>query len=136
MAALGAVHQFCGYWSAGGVCRIEVYAAPGLPPLIVAAELPENENTSITNLAEYLAAEVWERYLTADLTAGHDPPFIWVEHYPPTEAHGRRGHDREQTMAHSPRGGWRYTLGEAAWRHLSRQEFEDLLRPYGAPETV
>ncbi len=146
MKVLETIHQFRGYWSGGGVCRIELYTADGLPPLIVATELPENENTSITNLAEYVAAEVVERYLTADQLAGHDPPFIWVEHYPPTQAYGRRGRDerwdlvtfahyrRERTMANAPRGGWRYALGEADWCHLGREGFEALLAPYVAPE--
>ncbi len=82
-------YRYRGYHTDGGVCRVRIYEAPGRPPVFLVTELPENRNTSITNLAEYVAAEVWERYLTA----GHDPPFIWVEHYPPTEAHGRRGHD-------------------------------------------
>ena len=55
----------------------------------MATELPENENTSITHVAEYVAAEVIERYLTSDPLEAHDPPFLWVEHYPATEAHGR-----------------------------------------------
>ena len=93
MKLLETTHQFRGYHNGGAICRIEVYTASGLPPLIVATELPENDNTSITNVAEYVAAEVIERYLTADQLAGHDPPFVWVEHYPATEAYGRRGRD-------------------------------------------
>src|SRR6266581_6621099 len=85
------VHQYRGYHSDGAVCRIEVYTADGLPPLVVATELPENDNTSVTNLAEYLAAEVLERYLTAELVAGHEPPFIWVEHYGRDEVDHRDG---------------------------------------------
>ncbi len=76
---LETIHQFRGYWSAGGRCRIEIYTASGLPPLIVATELPDNENTSITNVAEYVAAEVVERYLApraglhAELSAPGSP---------------------------------------------------------------
>ena len=142
MKLLDTTHQYRGYHTDGAVCRIEVYVAAGLPPLVVATELPENANTSVTNLAEYLAAEVLERYLTADLTAGHDPPFICLEHYPPTEAYGRRGHDetwdlvtfshyrRELTRQNARPPGWRYRIGEPDWRHLSRQELEALLAPY------
>lgn len=142
MKLLETIHQFRGYHDAGGVCRIEVYTAEGLPPLIVATELPENENTSITNAAEYVAAEVMERYLTAEMMAGHDPPFVWVEHYPRVEADRRAGlretwdlvtfahYRREQTMKNAPRPGFRYTLGEADWQHLSGADFQTLLRPY------
>ena len=58
---------------------------------MVATELPEHENTSVTNPAEYLAAEVMERYLTADQLAGHDPPFIRVERYRRRRPHPARG---------------------------------------------
>ncbi len=37
---------------------------------------------------------------------------------------------REQTMQHSRPGGWRYTLGEADWRHLGREGFEAILARY------
>ena len=40
---LETLHHYRGYHSGGAVCRIEVYAAPGHPPLIVATELPEND---------------------------------------------------------------------------------------------
>lgn len=60
---------------------------------MVATELPRNDNTSVTNMAGYLAAEVLERHLTTDVVAHHQPSFMWVEHYPPTEPHGRIGHD-------------------------------------------
>ncbi len=85
---------------------------------MVATELPENENTSITNIVEYVAAEAYGR-------RGRDERWDLV-----TFAHYRR----ERTMQHSRPGGWRYTLGEADWRHLGRQQLEDLLGPYVAPE--
>jgi hypothetical protein len=139
MKLLDTTHQYRGYHSDGGLCRIEVYTVAGLPPLVVATELPGNDNTSVTNLAEYLAAEVAERYLTADLTAGHDPPFIWVEHYPRDEVDRRAGlretrdlvtfsHYRRELVGSGRR--WRYRIGGPDWRHLSRQEFEVLLAPY------
>src|SRR5215213_707150 len=84
------IHQFRGYHTEGGVCGIEVHVRAGLPPLVVATELPENANTSVADLAEYLAAEVMERHLTADQLAGHDPPFIWVERHRRRRPHPTR----------------------------------------------
>jgi len=142
MKAIDITHQFRGYHADGGVCRIEVYTAPGLPPLVVATELPENTNTSVTNLAEYLAAEVMERYLTADQLAGHDPPFVWVERYQRRQPHPTSGehedwslvtfghYRRELTRQNAPLGGWRYRIGDPDWRHLPREDFETLLAPY------
>ncbi len=42
---------------------------------MICSQLPENKNTSITNMAEYLAAEVMEEH-------GLATPLIWIEHYP------------------------------------------------------
>ena len=52
------VHRYRGYWSEGGRCRIRIYRGGGEPPVVVCSQLPENDNTSVTNMAEYLAAEV------------------------------------------------------------------------------
>ena len=123
MKVLETTHQFRGYWRGGAVCRIEVYVALGQPPLIVATELPENENTSITNMAEYLAAEVIE---------GHclPTPLVWIEHYP--EHEGEAG---EWSLVRFSNweveevclgGAWRYRLGPPKWSSLCPEEMEAL----------
>jgi hypothetical protein len=45
-----ASHTYHGFWAPGAVCRIRIYRPPGFPPVVVATEVPENENTSITNV--------------------------------------------------------------------------------------
>jgi hypothetical protein len=142
MKMIDTLHQFRGYHGLdGGVCRIEVYVRHSLPPLVVATELPENTNTSVTNLAEYLAAEVGERYLTTELVVGHEPPFVWVERYqrPPHPTRGEHEdwslvtfahYRRELTRQNARPPGWRYRIGDPDWRHLSRSDFETLLAPY------
>jgi len=68
-------HHYRGYWTEGGMCRIRVYQGTSLSPVVICSQLPENKNTSVTNMAEYLAAEVIERHgLAIHLT--------WIEHYP------------------------------------------------------
>jgi hypothetical protein len=42
------------------------------------SQLPDNDNTSLTNIAEYLAAEVIEGFRLPT-------PLVWVEHYPDHE---------------------------------------------------
>src|SRR5690348_2879597 len=53
-------------------------------PVIVCEELPENQGTSVTNLAEYRAAEVVARHFPAllDTDADHGQPVRWLECYP------------------------------------------------------
>ena len=46
--------------------------------MVICSQLPENKNTSVTNMAEYLAAEVLEEH-------GLATPLTWIEHYPEHE---------------------------------------------------
>ena len=75
-------HRYRGYWSNGGRCRVRIYRGEGEPTVVVCSQLPENDNASVTNMAEYLAAEVVEGH-------GLPTPLIWMEHYP--EHEGRIG---------------------------------------------
>jgi hypothetical protein len=68
------IHRYRGYWSDGGKCRIRIYQEDGQNPVVVCSQLPENDNTSVTNMAEYLAAEVIEEH-------GLPTPLIWIEQY-------------------------------------------------------
>ena len=93
-------------------------------------------------MAEYVAAEVAERYLTADQLAGRDPPFLWVAHYERDAGARRAGleeswslvtfrhYRRERTPVNAAPPGWRYRIGEPHWDYLSRQDFEDLVGRY------
>ena len=69
------VHYYRGYWSDGGKCRIRIYQEDDHDPVVICSQLPDNNNTSVTNMAEYLAAEVIEEH-------GLATPLIWIEHYP------------------------------------------------------
>ena len=81
-------HQFHGLHTPGGVCRIRVYRPEGFPPVVIATELPENTNTSITDIVEELTAGVLARYLPD--RAGQERPFVWIEHCPGSASGGVR----------------------------------------------
>jgi len=76
------VHHYRGYWSDGGKCRIRIYRTHGDEPVVICSQLPENKNTSVTNMAEYLAVEILLFYNLPTL-------LLWVEHYP--EDRGKLG---------------------------------------------
>src|SRR5919107_4072117 len=76
------VHYYRGYWYEGGKCRIRIYRTNGDEPVVICSQLLENKNTSVTNMAEYLAAEVIEEH-------GLPTPLTWIEHYP--EHRGKLG---------------------------------------------
>ena len=117
------VHRYRGYWSEGGKCRIRIYREDGQYPVVICSQLPDNYNTSVTNMAEYLAAEVIRRH---DLHA----PLIWIEHYPEHE-----GESGEYSLVRFSGwepveaclgGVWRYRVGSPWWSPLNAGEVEML----------
>lgn len=113
------VHEYRGYWSEGGICRIRIYREEGREPVVVCSQLPENRNTSVTNMAEYLAAEVIGRHSLPT-------PLVWIEHYP--EHEGEPGEwslvrfsswQREEVCLG---GVWRYRVGAPRWSPLRPEE--------------
>jgi hypothetical protein len=72
------MHHYRGYWSDGGKCRIRIYQEVGHAPVVICSQLQDNENTSVTNMAEYLAAEVIKEHKLPT-------PLTWIEHYPEHE---------------------------------------------------
>ena len=70
------IHHYRGYWSEGGKCRIRIYREDSqAPPMVICSQLLDNDNTSVTNMAEYLVAEVIEDHSLPT-------PLTWIEHYP------------------------------------------------------
>jgi hypothetical protein len=125
------VHRYRGFWTDGGVCRVRVYQAPDRTPVVVCTELPENENTSVTNLAPYLAAELIAKHFPARFE--HPEPVVWVEHYA-----GHAGFARVSFATWTPRraverGVARVKLGNPSWSSLSADELATLI---GAEEVA
>ncbi|MDP9477754.1 MAG: hypothetical protein M3R38_19070 [Actinomycetota bacterium] len=130
-------HRYSGYWTEGGRCRVRIYQKEGEPPVVVCSQLPDNTNTSVTNMAEYLAAEVVE---ACSLPA----PLVWLEHYP--EHEGRIGEWSRVRFsswkaAEVCLGGVRRRrLGSPRWSHLAPEEAERLMNigrdPIGPSQSV
>jgi hypothetical protein len=93
--------------------------------VVICSQLPDNDNTSVTNMAEYLAAEVMEEHSL--LT-----PLIWIEHYPEHEGEiGEYSLVRfsDWELQEACLGGiWRLRIGAPSWSHLSPEEVEFLVR--------
>ena len=114
------IHHYRGYWSGGGRCRIRIYHEDGRTPVVICSQVPDNDNTSATNMAEYLAAEVIEEHQLST-------PLAWIEHYPEHEAEigeyslvrFSNWNLREMCLG----GVWRYKVGSPKWSPLT---FEDL----------
>jgi hypothetical protein len=132
MPDVDAIYTRRGFWGPVPVCRIRVYRPAGVPPVVVATQLPEKKgDLGITNAAEELAADVLAGYLPD--RAGEERPFVWIEHYPPGP--GGRGETFDQVTfehyhpRHGLRGGrWRLAIGAPEWRCLTREGVEALIR--------
>ncbi len=128
------IHHYRGYWSEGGRCRIRIYREDGRTPVVICSQLPDNDNTSITNTAEYLAAEVIEEHSLST-------PLMWIEHYP--EHEGEIGEyalvafsswEVQETLLG---GVWRLRIGRPRWAHLERGDVENMTgAKHTAPRTL
>jgi len=118
------IHHYRGYWSGGGKCHIRIYQKDGQIPTVICSQLLDNDNTSVTNMAEYLMAEVIEEH-------GLPTPLTWIEHYP--EHRGKPGqYSLVQFSSWEPEevclgGVWRYRVGSPRWSSLRREEIDVLI---------
>ncbi|HKH77368.1 MAG TPA: hypothetical protein VKA51_10465 [Rubrobacteraceae bacterium] len=118
------VHRYRGYWSDGGRCRVRIYREEGSPPVVGCSQLADNDNTSVTNMAEYLVAELVEEH-------GLPTSLTWVEHYP--EHEGEPGEWSLVTFCSwEPEevclgGTWRRRIGSPKWSPLGPDEVERII---------
>ncbi len=135
-------HHYQGIWRDGGRCRIEIYVPEAgeaeRHPVVVAIELDGNEGSSVTNVVEYLAAEIVARHFPhlLDKDAEGGQPVVWLEHYPPQ--HGApTEYDRVTFAPWRIRAAWlegtlRRALGTPDWARLDRAAVAALLGPFAA----
>jgi hypothetical protein len=126
-------YAYRGYWDDGGICRVRLFAAPERPPLIVASQLEENRNTSITNMAEYIAAEIGAKHFPERFE--QPDPFTFIEHYRhPGEKDPvlRETWSRVRFDSYTPRlvtlgGAMRTKLGTPRWIYVPSKEIARLI---------
>ena len=126
-------YDYEGFWRHPAVCRIRIYERADATPVVIATELAENTGTSITNMAEYLAAEIISHHFPERFET--EEPVIWVEQYP--RHPGQRDLPEFSQVAfasYTPRIVWagmrqRIRLGQPSWRYLEREAVEQLVGP-------
>jgi hypothetical protein len=137
------IHDYSHPTPHGGRCRVRIYDATTVLPVIVCTELTDNPGQSITNAAEQIAAEVLENHphvfdpfaLASIAGLSYDKPFVWVEHY---EA-GARGTPSDpatfdlvefshyEVRGELRAGQWAKEIGSPSWKPLDRASVEALI---------
>ena len=118
----------------GGRCRVRLYLPEEMErdaSVVICSQVPENTGMSITNAAEYVAAEVISGH-----GLGTTPPPVWIEHYPRSAAERQAGlketfdlvafedYDVREALRD---GEWRRTVGRPSWKALDRASVEVLI---------
>ena len=131
------LHAFRGMWDTApdAICWVRVFAEAGQTPVVVMSEHPHNPSTSVTKMAELLAAELIRAHFPRRFD--HNPPAILLEHYP-AEYTGEGRVSRKPTWdrltfhSWAPRRVWlggqeRLAFGEPEWRSLPAHEVAALI---------
>ncbi len=91
--------------------------------MVICSQLADNDNTSVTNMAEYLAAEIVQKHRLPT-------PLTWVEHYPEHEDEVGEyslvifsSWELEDVCLG---GAWRHRVGSPKWSPLRPKEVEAL----------
>jgi len=117
-------YAYRGYYDEGGICRVRLFHDLRRPPVILVGQLEENRNTSVTNMAEYLAAEIGAKHFP-DRFEQRDP-FVFIEHYRHPEEEDptlREIWSKVRFDSYTPRlvtlgGVMRTKLGTPRWTYL------------------
>jgi hypothetical protein len=127
------IHRYHGCWRPGGLCRIEIFQEDGCPPVVICTELRGRTESSITAVAECLAAEVALAHFPAAFEELGEP-FVWIEHHPSVPRRGVRASYAWVSFAsYAPRvvlrfgGRRRVALGQAHWTPIDGAAAEELI---------
>ncbi len=120
-------HRFKGLGGLPSRCRIRLYLGDeGEAPVVICSELPDNPGTSITNAAEFIAAEAITRH---ELSRP-----VWIEHYPSESQGGSfetwalvtfEGYEVEEAPFYLGEG--RVRIGAPSWSSIDRRTVESLV---------
>jgi hypothetical protein len=122
------LYEYRGLWANGARVRVRIYDASGVRPVVIATEPDDNPGASVTNMIEFLSAELVEQHFRDPSYTARTP--IFIEHYPPRPARRRdETFDLVQFPLTQPKpvlvgGIWRLSLGDPAWSGLTRAQVE------------
>lgn len=128
------VHTYRSYWQGGGKCRVRIFepAEERDSSVVIVSAMPNSRNTSVTNMIEYIAAEILvaHEYVFAGM-----PAPVFIEHYPPeARSGGSETFDLVTFESYEPErvaafGGFeRVRIGRHTWKRLDHAMVEALVK--------
>ncbi len=128
-------YAYRGYYDDGGICRVRLFRDTQRPPLILVSQLEENRNTSVTNMSEYLAAELGAKHFPDRFEQAD--PFVFIEHYRYPEEKDPMLRETWSTVrfdSYTPRlvtlgGVMRTKLGTPRWTYVPITDMARLIGP-------
>lgn len=109
-------YRFKGFGGCDCICKVEIYAGQ----VVVVTELPENDGTSITNMAEQLATSVAHDFHLQPQT------LTWIEKYPQDNFR----EEDDYSIVHFKIEGAKFSKPE--WIYLSHDHFDVILEEAAA----
>ena len=112
------IHVFEGLWDTPGSCRVRLYEEQGRPSVIICTAVPNNSETRVDTIAEWLAAEIWRR-------VGEPESFVWIEHFLSELSEDGSEQFHRVTFVRVPGIGGRFFSPH--WESVSREAVEHLV---------
>lgn len=129
------IYEYRGFYDDGGRCRLRIYDRPTDSPVLLFSELPDNTNTSVTNMIEVLVAEAGTKLLPHRFD--YEDPFRVIEHYQGnpegrTEELKKDRYSLVEFADYKLRRQWlggveRVAIGQPAWKHIERHDVEQMI---------
>lgn len=111
--------QFTGRGSVPGICSLEIIVLADDRYVVICSERADNTGPSITNAAEWIAAQVCVRHKIAP------EQLVWIEHYPPSPTHGlNQDWDLVTFKLGCSLEGWKFLRPE--WRTMRPADWAEL----------
>ena len=111
--------NYKGFWNCNGKCGMDIKEQKN-KCIVVFTELPDNTGTSITNMYEHLATELFNQVLSKRYTYNQ---IMWIEHYPKeSRSEGYPESYDEVIMEYDDR-----RFKHPKWLHMKNSEIKDIM---------
>lgn len=115
------IYHYVGFWKRPAKCGLDIIEKEK-SCMVILTELPDNDGTSVTNMVENLATDIYTNFLQRDYQPSE---VMWIEHYPEEHyAHGGLLHKETFDEVIMTWNGKKFA--HPKWLHMKTDEIEKL----------